>query len=148
MTIELPSLTSVNTSVIRHRVTYSEVDKMSYVYYGNYTVWFEMGRTELLREAGIPYREVEENGIFLPVRKCNIRYHKPAKYDDYVAIATIVTSIKKASVVFITTAYNENNELLVEGEVELACVDKAGRPKAIPKNLASQLRCFMMDAIQ
>ena len=144
----LPSITSVNTSVIYHRVTYSEVDRMSYVYYGNYTVWFEMGRTELLRESGLTYKQIEESGILLPVRKCNIRYHKPAKYDDYVSIATIVTSLKKASVVFMTAAYNEKNILLVEGEVELACTDKSGKPKAITKNLADRLICFMQDTVQ
>ncbi|MFH0911066.1 MAG: thioesterase family protein, partial [Planctomycetota bacterium] len=119
--LPLPDDPRANT--IRHRVYYAETDRMGWVYYGNYPAWFERGRTELLREIGLPYRSVEEGGLFLPVRSCEIRYHRPARYDDLVTFVTVMTRVRTASVAFLTVIYNEANELLAEGRVVLACVN-------------------------
>lgn len=63
------------------RVRYAETDRMGYVYYGNYTQYFEVGRVEALSQLGSSYKDMEDNGVMLPVYTCNIKYHKPA-YDD------------------------------------------------------------------
>src|SRR5438105_5103832 len=70
------------------RVRYAETDKMGVVYYANYLVWFEVGRTDLLREAGWTYREMEADGFGLPVMEAHCEYHRPARYDDEVEVNT------------------------------------------------------------
>jgi acyl-CoA thioester hydrolase len=103
----------VSTTTLR--VRYQETDQMSVVYHGNYLNWFEVGRTELLRQLGQDYRKVEEKGLMLPVMEVAIRYQKPAKYDDLV---TIITSISEYSGVKLKFLYHiyRNEELLVTGE--------------------------------
>jgi acyl-CoA thioester hydrolase len=74
---------------INVRVRYSETDQMGVVYHGNYAQYFEMGRVEWLRNIGISYKWMEENGIMLPVVSLNINYKKPARYDDLLIVKTI-----------------------------------------------------------
>ncbi|MFM7731677.1 MAG: acyl-CoA thioesterase, partial [Flavobacteriales bacterium] len=78
---------------IQLRVRYSETDQMGFVYYGNYASYFEVARVETLRASGITYRELEEQGILLPVREFSIRYIQPARYDDIVDITTTITEL-------------------------------------------------------
>ena len=74
------------SSEVEIRVRYSETDKMGYVYYGNYAQYFEVGRVEALRNLGLPYKELEESGILMPVVSFNIKYLKPAFYDDVLGV--------------------------------------------------------------
>lgn len=74
------------------RVRYQETDQMGVVYHANYLNWFELGRTELIREMGFPYSDIEEAGLMLPVVHAEISFHKPAKYDDIVSIYTRIES--------------------------------------------------------
>ena len=83
------------SNIIKIRVRYSETDQMSFVYHGNYAQYFEMGRTEWLRELGVTYKNMEESGIMLPVISLNINFMKPAKYDDLLSLKT--TLVKKPS---------------------------------------------------
>ena len=69
-----------------YRVIYGDTDSMGVVYYANYLKWFEIGRTELLRAWGLPYRQIEASGIFLPVAEVHCKYHQPARYDDLLEI--------------------------------------------------------------
>lgn len=103
------------TSSTSIRVRYQETDQMGVVYHGNYLNWFEVGRTELLRDLGESYRTVEEKGLMLPVMDIVIRYLKPAKYDD---LLNICTKIVHYSGVKLTFAYEiwRDEELLVTGE--------------------------------
>ena len=75
---------------LKIRVRYGETDQMSYVYYGNYAQYFEMGRAEWLRNLGYSYSEMEKDGIMLPVLNLNVNYLKPAKYDDLLTLKTIL----------------------------------------------------------
>ncbi len=142
MNKNLPIPNDSKCCTIDHRVTYGEVDRMSYVYYGNYAEWFEMGRTELLRDKDYSYLNMEKDGFFLPVRKLDTRFYLPAKYDDLVKIVTTVTCIKKASTTFVSTVYKDSI-LLTKGTVELACTDKSGIPKPIPERISNQLNKFL-----
>ncbi|MBB6691246.1 acyl-CoA thioesterase [Cohnella xylanilytica] len=82
------------------RVRYQETDKMAVVYHTNYITWFEIGRTEWIRHAGLSYREIEERGLLLPVVHLEASYLQPAQYDDLVTICTRVTEFTKVRLRF------------------------------------------------
>lgn len=96
------------------RVRYQETDQMGVVYHGNYLNWFEVGRTELLRQLGQDYRTAEEKGLMLPVMEVSIRYQKPAKYDDIIDIRTTITEYSGVKLTFSYQIYR-NEALLVTG---------------------------------
>jgi acyl-CoA thioester hydrolase len=82
------------------RVRYQETDKMAVVYHTNYITWFEIGRTEWIRQAGLSYKEIEDRGLLLPVVHLEASYLQPAKYDDWVTIFTRVSEISKVRLRF------------------------------------------------
>jgi acyl-CoA thioester hydrolase len=83
-----------------YRVIYGDTDQMGVVYYANYLRWFEMGRTELLRQIGATYSSVEEAGFFFPVTEVSCRYHKPARFDDEITVETALTALGRATLDF------------------------------------------------
>ena len=116
------------------RVRYAEVDRMGYVYYGNYATFFESARTEMLRSLGYTYKEWEDNGIMLPVREMQIRYHAPAFYDDLLTVRTIIKKIPAARINFFHEIFNENGDMLCTGNLDLVFVSKeTGRPARAPR---------------
>ena len=109
-------------------VRYSETDRMGYLYYGHYAAYFEVARVEALRELGIVYKDLEDEGIILPVRTFNIHYKAPAHYDDKVEVQTRIKQFSGTRILFAFESYKEET-LLNTAEVELVFVDKAtGRP--------------------
>ncbi|GFN33829.1 acyl-CoA thioesterase [Paenibacillus xylaniclasticus] len=82
------------------RVRYEETDQMRVVFYGNYLTWFEIGRTEMIRHVGFPYRDIEAAGLMLPVIDVDCRYLKPARYDDVVLICTRIADMSAARLAF------------------------------------------------
>ena len=126
---------------ITTRVRYAETDQMGYVYHGNYAQYIEMGRLEWLRDLGISYKEMEKNGIMLPVYSLNIRFVKSAFYDDTL---TITTSIKKTPSVRIEFTYeihNQKTELITTAETTLIFIDmKSGRPIKCPDYILEKLK--------
>lgn len=124
---------------IEYRVPYADTDKMGVVYYANYFVYFERLRTELLREAGFSYFEMEEQGVMLPVIEATCNYKKPAGYDDSLEISGWVEEIKGPKVK-ICCEVRKNDELLVSGHTIHACVNgktrRPIRPPAILTDLA------------
>lgn len=115
------------------RVRYAETDKMGYVYYGNYTHYYEVGRVEALRQLGMSYKELEESGIMLPVYTCSIKYLKPALYDDLLIIKTTIKELPTARIVFDYEIYNQKNELLNTGNTTLVFIDmKTNKPCPAP----------------
>ncbi len=115
------------------RVRYSETDKMGYVYYGNYPSYYEVGRAEAMRELGMTYRQMEDKGVMMPIASMNLKYLKPAFYDDLLTIKTIVKDLPTSRMHFYYEVYNENGILLNVGETILAFVDmKSFRPCAAP----------------
>jgi acyl-CoA thioester hydrolase len=116
------------------RVRYGETDQMGYVYYGNYPLYYEVARTDMIRKLGWPYKKIEENGIMLPVLSLNVKYIKPAYYDDELTIKTVIRKLPSARIEFEYEVYNEQNELINKGETTLVFVDmKTGRPIGAPQ---------------
>lgn len=118
---------------IQVRVRYSETDQMGVVYHGNYAQYFEMGRVEWLRNIGISYKWMEENGIMLPVVALSMNYKKPAHYDDNLLVKTIFKKMSTVKIEFDYEIYNEQMDLLTIANSTLVFVDmKTGRPTAPP----------------
>lgn len=118
------------------RVRYAETDKMGVVYYSNYLVWFEIGRTDWLRATGRTYREIEADGIQLPVIEAHCEYRQGARYDDEVEITT---RAKKLSPVRIQFDYEVTRRadaaVLAKGHTVHATVDRDGRPVRMPERV-------------
>ncbi|MFB5760972.1 acyl-CoA thioesterase [Paenibacillus medicaginis] len=87
-------------SSVQFRVRYPECDQMGVVYHANYLNWFEIGRTEMIRQSGFTYRSMEEQGLMLPVIDVGLKYHKPAKYDDLVSVYTQITELTRMRLSF------------------------------------------------
>jgi acyl-CoA thioester hydrolase len=118
------------------RVRYAETDQMRYVYYGNYAQYFEVGRVEFLRSRGLSYKDLEAEGVMMPVVALNIKYKRPAKYDDLLMIRSQVAALTDKRVVFTQEVFSESDKLLTEGKVELAFIDsKTMRPINCPPHL-------------
>src|SRR5437660_8055134 len=122
------------TGEITIRVRYAETDRMGLLHHANYLVYFEQGRTELLRSLGLSYRDLEDQGYLLVLTKCEVRYRRPARYDD---LLTLRTTVVKTTAVRIDHRYEllKDGVLLAEGTTTLACVDREGRPQALPENM-------------
>jgi acyl-CoA thioester hydrolase len=116
------------------RVRYAETDRMGLLHHANYFVYFEMARTEMLRERGISYREIEDSGHLLVIIDIGCKFKRPAQYDD---LLTIRTKVAKVTHVKIVHQYEviRDGLLLAEGHSTLACVDREGRPQALPEIL-------------
>jgi acyl-CoA thioester hydrolase len=125
---------------IKIRVRYSETDQMGVVYHGNYAQYFEMGRVEWLRNMGISYKWMEENGIMLPVVSLTMNYKKPARYDDELTVKTTMKKLSSVKIEFDYEIYNDKDELLTTGYSILVFVDmKTGRPTAPPNYILELL---------
>uniref|UniRef100_UPI00404AF0D8 acyl-CoA thioesterase n=1 Tax=Flavobacterium sp. TaxID=239 RepID=UPI00404AF0D8 len=115
------------------RVRYAETDQMAVVYHGNYAQYFEMGRVEWLRNMGVSYKWMEDNGVMLPVVSLTMNYKKPARYDDLLTVKTIFKSQSSVKIEFDYEIYNEKGELLTTGYSMLVFVNmKTGRPTLPP----------------
>lgn len=125
-------MSDAHTGEIEIRVRYAETDRMGLLHHANYLVYFEQARTELLREKGRAYRDMEDQGFFLVLAKIELKYKRPARYDD---VLTIRTTVSRTTPVRIEHAYKvlRAGELLAEGSSTLACVDKEGRLQALPE---------------
>ncbi|MGA9639484.1 acyl-CoA thioesterase [Flavobacterium sp.] len=122
------------------RVRYSETDQMGVVYHGNYAQYFEMGRVEWLRNIGISYKWMEENGVMLPVVSLTMNYKKPARYDDLITVKTLFKSQTSVKIEFDYEIYNEKMELLTIGHSVLVFVNmKTGRPMTPPDYVKERL---------
>ncbi len=129
-------------NTIYFRVRYNEVDQMGFVHHGNYAAYFEMGRTELMREIGFVYKEIEEQGIILPLSELNVKYHKPAKYDDELRLVTKFRPPEGVRLVFEYYLYRED-DLLAEGLTPLVFVNaKTYRPMRPPKELTDRFEKY------
>ncbi len=118
---------------LEHRVSYGETDAMSVMYYANYLHLFERGRNALFRRFGISYNEMEKDGYFLPVSEASCRYRSPARYDDLLHLATVISEWGRASAVCSYELYNEDkSRLLATGFTRHALVGTDGKPRAVP----------------
>jgi acyl-CoA thioester hydrolase len=116
---------------IEIRVRYAETDRMGYLHHSHYPVYFEQGRTELLRQRGITYREIEDQGFFLVVVRLECRFRKPARYDDVLRLRTIVSRVTPVRIEH-RYEIHRDDVLLTEGSSTLACVDHNGQLMELP----------------
>ena len=122
------------------RVRYSETDQMRVVYHGNYAQYFEIGRVEWLRNQGISYKWMEENGIMLPVVSLTMNYKKSARYDELLTLKTFLKKMSTVKIEFDYELYNEKEELLTTGNSILVFVDmKTGKPTSPPQYISDIL---------
>ena len=130
-----------NTQV---RVRYAEADPMNVVYYGNYAQYFEVGRVESLRNLGISYKGIEDMGIKLPVVELNIKYLRPAKYDDLLTIKSQIKELPtEHKIIFDQEIYNEEGKLLNIGKVKLYFMDsKLGKRASMPASMLEKLSTY------
>jgi acyl-CoA thioester hydrolase len=125
------------------RIRYAETDQMGYVYYGNYAQFFEVGRVEALRQLGLNYKEVEESGLIMPVLTFNIKFNKPAYYDDLITIRTTIKHIPSMRIHFDYETFNETGILLNTGSTTLVFLDKkTTKPVLPPFDLIEKLKRF------
>ncbi len=126
---------------ITFRVRYSECDPMGVAHHSAYAPWLEMGRTELLRASqesgsGLDYRQMEQQGAFLAVVRLEIRYKRPARYDDMLELLTKLTNLGHVKIEHEYELFRAaDHVLLAAGATTLACLDRDGRPQAIPEAL-------------
>jgi acyl-CoA thioester hydrolase len=120
-------------SASRVRVRYAETDQMGVVYYANYFVWFEVGRTDLLRSLGGSYRELEAEGIFLPVIEATCEYAQSGRYDDELEIRTDGRVLSPIRVEFTYEVVRlADGDTLARGRTMHAAINRAGRPCRLP----------------
>ncbi|MBH1959203.1 MAG: acyl-CoA thioesterase [Flavobacteriia bacterium] len=122
------------------RVRYGETDPMKYVYYGNYAEYLEVARVELFRELGIPYNEIENQGIWLPVSEFSIKYLKPGLYDEILEIHTYIKKLPGVRIEFEYEIYNSSKEKITEAKTTLFFLDaKTNKVVKCPDFLMSLL---------
>ncbi|MDO5608629.1 MAG: thioesterase family protein [Capnocytophaga sp.] len=118
------------------RTRYSETDQMGVIYYGNYPQYLELGRVEWLRKIGISYKEMEEQGVMLPVVSLSINYKKPALYDELLTIRTVLKELPNTKIEFDYQILNEKGELLSTAHTVLVFVDmKTWKPTRCPEQI-------------
>jgi acyl-CoA thioester hydrolase len=128
----------MHSGEITIRVRYAETDRMGLLHHANYIVYFEQGRTELLRANGLSYRDLEDQGYLLVITHLDVRYRGPAYFDDLLTLRTTVT---RTTTVRIDHHYElfRDGTLVAEGTTTLACVDRDGRPQPLPDFLGSPI---------
>ena len=137
------------TADIQLRVRYAETDQMGYVYHGSYAAYFEVARTESFRELGIRYRDLEAQGVGMPVGELYTRFRRPARYDDLLTIRVMLKELAPGSrVKFEYEIRNEAGELLTEGYTLMVFVNAAtGRPVPIPDSVREKLMPYFQLTI-
>lgn len=129
----------INTT--NYRVIYGDTDQMGVVYYANYLRWFERGRSEFLRQIGLPYANIEAAGFHFPVAEVTCRYAQSARYDDVVEIATALAELSRVYLLFEYKIFRQAGRvLLATGSTKHACIDCEGQVKRIPK--------ILLDAVE
>lgn len=129
--------------VFNYRVRYADVDQMGYMYYGNYSKLYEIGRVEALRNLGVRYRDMEQNGIWMPVYENHSKYIKPAKYDELLEINCKLEVLPSTRIVFITEISNEEGIHIHTGKTTLVFLEgKSGKVIACPQIISEKLQPF------
>ena len=136
----LPVNPAARVSTARVRVRYAETDQMGVVYYAHYLVWFEIGRTEWLRETGWTYRAMEAEGIGLPVIEAHCEYKSGARYDDDLDVRTRARRVSAARLAFdYDVARRADAQVIATGYTIHAAIDRSGRPVRLPARVKELL---------
>jgi acyl-CoA thioester hydrolase len=130
-------------SELKIRVRYAETDRMGFVYYGNYAIYFEVARVEALRQMGLTYKAIEDSGIILPVLEFKIKYFKPAFYDDELTIKTVIKEMPSSRIFFDYETFSSENVLLNMAQVTLVFVDaKTLKPTTAHKEFLEAMKKY------
>lgn len=126
------------------RIHYALTDQMGFVYHGHYAQFYEIGRTEALRSAGVTYKDVEAIGVIMPVVEIHTKFLRPAKYDDLVTVVTTVKELPVHSkIIFHGEIFNEQNELLSSGTVSLLFMDATTMKRCdMPEMIKERVKNF------
>ncbi|MCF6365115.1 MAG: acyl-CoA thioesterase [Bacteroidales bacterium] len=125
------------------RVRYGETDQMGYVYYGNYPLYYEVARTDMIRKIGWTYSQMEKNGVMMPVASMNVKYLRPAYYDDELTVKVTVKKMPTKKMEFEYEVFNEQNKLINTGNTTLVFVDmKTGRPTNPPEEFTNKIKVY------
>lgn len=128
------------SSETKVRVRYAETDKMGYCYYGNYATYFEVARVEMIKKLGFSYKQMEDEGIALPVLEFTIKYFKPAFYDEEITIKTVVNEMPGARITFNYECFNEGGVKINEATTTLVFVNmETGRPQQAPADFLAAI---------
>ncbi len=123
------------------RIAYADTDRMGVVYYANYLVLFERGRTEFLRSIGLRYRDMEEKQrLFTPAMEAHVEYLGPARYDDLIKVRTFLSELGAAHMIFGSEIYDEAGRLIARGHVKLAVVNLLWKPTRLPEDIRKILK--------
>lgn len=123
------------------RVSYSDTDQMGFMHHSNYLKYYETARWELFRSIGIPYNEIEEEGVILPVINASVKFIKPAFYDQEIRIITMLKSNKGARIIFDNQAINETGDIINEAQITVAFVRKStGKACFPPKRISDTFK--------
>lgn len=134
----------MTANAVKIRVIYADTDAMGIAYHTNYIRWFEIGRTELLREQGIVYRELESEGFYLPLTELYCHYLKPARYDDVIRIETSINYFRRASIKFDYEIWDERRDgCLVEGSTTHAFLNRDGKIVRPPRAIADKINTLL-----
>lgn len=132
--MDFPKKTTVQSHTIEIVPRYAETDKAGVVHHSVYPVWFEMGRTELLRANGLAYKDLEASGVFFVVAELGIKYRRPAMYDEQLALETICSNVTAGRVEHsYKLTRSSDGVLLAEGSSLLACVSAEGKVRRVPE---------------
>lgn len=136
----------MHTHTFPKRVRYGETDQMGYLYYGNYAQLYEIGRAEMIRDLGLSYKAMEEEyGIMMPVMSLNMRFVRPALYDELLSIKTTLRQLPNKTITFHHEIFNEKKKLVNGGSVKLCFVDvETNKSVAAPEFLLEKLRPFFI----
>ena len=129
----------------RVRVRYAETDRMGIVYHAHYIVWFEIGRTNYCRAAGMPYRAMEDSGLWILVTGVECKYRGSARYDDALRVRTRLMELASRGLSFQYEVVNEGERLLAEGSTRHVFADAQGRPRRAPAEILEALEAFRRE---
>ena len=132
--MDFPRRTTISSHTINIVPRYAEMDKGGVIHHSVYPVWFEMGRTELLRANGVAYKDLEAAGVFFVVAQLNIKFRRPAQYDEQLLLETTCSAVSAAKVehVYKLTRCSDG-VILAEGGSILACVNEEGKVRRVPE---------------
>lgn len=122
------------------RVIYGDTDNMGYAYHANYFRWFEAARTEMFRDWGLPYKEIEAKGFFLPVTEAHCKFIAPITYDELIIIETSLDTRLKGTIKFDYCMLNEENKMVAEGFTKHACLNETGKVVRPPRFLTTLIK--------
>ncbi len=124
------------------RVRYAETDRMGVVYHANHLIWFEIGRTEYCRAAGLPYRALEDAGLLILVTGVECRFRHPARYDDAIRVRSRLTELGNRGLTFGYEVLDVHDRLLADGSTRHVFADASGKPRRAPEDIVETLERF------